>query len=473
MIQLPKLRKVDPNKIKKKKILLLSDDLRMHSGIATVSRDIVLNTCKDFDWVQLAAAVQHPDQGKVFDLSQATAEQTGVEDASVKLYCNSGYGNPDIIRELIQIEQPDAILHFTDPRFWGWLYAMEHELRQVLPLMYYTIWDDTPYPRYNKPYYESCDLLMCISKQTHNIVKQVLADVNYKDWQITYVPHGINHNIFFPITEDHADWAEYNEFKKNTLKEENKFVILYNARNIRRKHTSDLIIAYKEFCDKLSKEDAAKCLLLLHTQPADENGTDLVAVINELCPIYQVAFTGRPLLSVKELNYLYNLADISANIASNEGFGLGTAESVMAGTPIVVNVTGGLQDQCGFKKEDGTYVMAEDFSDTFQTNAEGRYKEHGEWVKPVFPAVRTLQGSIPTPYIFDDIASYKETGEAIYQWWLTSAEERKAAGLKGREHFMKPEIGLSAESMGNNFIKDINTCFEKWQPRKKIESVKI
>jgi len=38
---------------------------------------------------------------------------------------------------------------------------------------------------------------------------------------------------------------------------------------------------------------------------------------------------------------------------------------------------------------------------------------------------------------------------------------------------MKPEIGLSAESMGNNFIKDINTCFEKWQPRKKIESVKI
>ena len=107
---------------KKKKILLLADDLRMHSGIATVSREIVLNTVKEFDWVQLGAALKHPDQGKVFDLSQDVARQTGVADANVKLYASTGYGNPDVLRELIQIEQPDAILHFTDPRFWGWLY---------------------------------------------------------------------------------------------------------------------------------------------------------------------------------------------------------------------------------------------------------------------------------------------------------------------------------------------------------------
>jgi glycosyltransferase involved in cell wall biosynthesis len=458
---------------KKKKILLLSDDLRMHSGIATVSREIILNTVKDFDWVQLGAALQHPDQGKVFDLSQDVATQTGVADANVKLYANTGYGNPDILRELIQIEQPDAILHFTDPRFWGWLYSMEHELRQVIPLMYYTIWDDTPYPRYNKPYYESCDLLMCISKQTYNIVKQVLKDRNYEDWQITYVPHGINHTNFFPIDKDHAQYEEFIKFKDSLIPKETKFVTFYNARNIRRKHTSDLILAYKEFCDKLSKEDAAKCLLLMHTDPIDENGTDLPAVINELCPMYPISFTNKRLLSVQELNYLYNLSDISANIASNEGFGLGTAESVMAGTPIVVNVTGGLQDQCGFKKEDGTTLMASDYNDEFQTNAEKVYTSHGDWAKPVFPAVRTLQGSVPTPYIFDDIVDYKECAEAIYQWWMMSDEDRQLVGLKGREHFMKPEIGLSAESMGNNFIKDINTLLANWKPRKRIELFKI
>ena len=43
-IKLPKLRKIDPNKAKKKKILLLSDDMRMHSGIGTMSKEFVMNS---------------------------------------------------------------------------------------------------------------------------------------------------------------------------------------------------------------------------------------------------------------------------------------------------------------------------------------------------------------------------------------------------------------------------------------------
>jgi glycosyltransferase involved in cell wall biosynthesis len=462
---------------KKKKILLLSDDLRMQSGIATVSRQIVLNTVSEFDWVQLGAAVKHPDEGMAFDLSADVIKQTGVEDASVKVYAFSGYGNPDVLRELIQIERPDAILHFTDPRFWGWLYSMEHELRQLVPLAYYTIWDSTPYPKWNKPFYESCDLLMCISKQTYNIVKQVLKDSGYENWQITYVPHGISHTDFFPITPDHEQWEEFQQFKTTVVPPGKEFIIFHNARNVRRKHTSDLILAYKHFCDKLSKEESKKCLLLLHTDPIDENGTDLIAVVNELCPNYNVAFTlniyNSRVLSTKDLNFLYNLCNITANIASNEGFGLGTAESVMAGTPIVVNVTGGMQDQCGFKKEDGTYLTEYDYNDEFQTNADKRYTEHGEWVKPVFPAVRTLQGSPATPYIFDDIADYKETADAIYFWWTKDETYRKNAGTKGREHYMNDDTGLSAVNMGQRFIKDFNTLFSNWTPRKRAEIFKI
>ena len=456
---------------KKKKILLLSDDLRMHSGIATVSREIVLNTVKEFDWVQLGAAVQHPDHGKVFDLSQDIRTQTGIVDANVKIYAHSGYGHPDVLRELIQVEKPDAILHFTDPRFWGWLYAMEHEVRQIVPLMYYTIWDDTPYPRWNRPFYESCDLLMCISKQTHNIVKQVLKGKNFKDWQITYVPHGINHTQFYPITPDFPEYKEFSELK-NSVVGDSEFVIFYNARNIRRKHTSDLILAYKDFCDRLTKEQAAKCLLLLHTEPVDENGTDLPAVINELCSMYPIKFTPKRIVTTKELNWLYNCADITANIASNEGFGLGTAESVMAGTPIVVNVTGGLQDQCGFKKEDGSYLTELDYTDEMPTNAEKTYTDCGSWAIPVFPAVRTLQGSPATPYIYDSICDPKEAGDAMLSWYNISDAERTKRGLLGREHYMKKEVGLSAENMGARFITDINTMFANWKPRKRFELVK-
>ena len=53
---------------KKKKILLLSDDLRMTSGIATVSKEFVFGTMDKFHWVQLGAAVKHPEQGKEIDL---------------------------------------------------------------------------------------------------------------------------------------------------------------------------------------------------------------------------------------------------------------------------------------------------------------------------------------------------------------------------------------------------------------------
>ena len=168
-INLPKLKAVDPNKPKKKTILLLSDDLRLHSGVGTMSREIVLGTSHIFNWVQVAGAINHPDKGKRFDVSEDINKEMGIDNASVILYPVDDYGNAEIVRQLMTTNNPDAILHFTDPRFWGWLYQMEHEIRQYMPLMYLNIWDDLPYPHWNENFYESCDLLMAISKQTYNI----------------------------------------------------------------------------------------------------------------------------------------------------------------------------------------------------------------------------------------------------------------------------------------------------------------
>ena len=118
---LPKLRKVGESTptSKKKKILLLSDDLRMHSGIGTVSREFVRGTVSEFDWIQIGGAIKHPDAGQRIDISADIAQQTGVEDASVMLYPVSGYGDAELVRYLLETEKPDAIMHFTDPRFWG------------------------------------------------------------------------------------------------------------------------------------------------------------------------------------------------------------------------------------------------------------------------------------------------------------------------------------------------------------------
>ena len=461
----------------KKKILLLSDDLRMSSGVGTMSREFVLGTLKHYDWVQVGGAIKHPDEGKVIDMNESVRKDSGVEDAYLKIYPTSGYGNPDMIRQIIQVEGGvDAILHYTDPRFWGWLYQMEHELRRTTPIFYYNIWDDLPYPRWNEPFYESCDLIMNISKQTVNIVDNVCQITPRTDWDNTYVPHGINENNFYPIDSSHKEWGDLLKFKRNvTGNKDYKYIVFWNNRNIRRKLPGDVIMAYKQFCDQLPKEEAEKCVLIMHTQPRDENGTDLPEVVKQVCPDYDVIFSHQK-LSDKELCFLYNIADVGMNMASNEGFGLGTCEALMCGTPISVNVTGGLQDQCGFRYKD-EFITYKDYSWIHSLHDDKKWKDnedltHGEWVKPVWPSNRSLQGSIPTPYIYDDRPRSEDFADALKEWYDMGDDERKRCGKLGHEFVMSDDASMSATAMSNLFIEHMDTTFEKWTPRKRFTMFK-
>jgi len=461
----------------KKKILLLSDDLRLTSGIATVSRDMAIGTCDKYDWVQVGAAINHPEKGKVLDLSEDARKVTGVEDASIKIYCNDGYGDPLLLKKLIDLEKPDAILHFTDPRFWGWLYNMEHEIRRKIPLMYLNIWDDIPDPMWNKEAYASCDLLMAISKQTYGINHRVLTrfDQETPDHRITYVPHGIDSETFYPIREGDKYWDKLVE-ESNSIKNgnQNRFVVMWNNRNIHRKHPGDVVLAYKHMCELIEKDGgnpSQDCLLLMHTIPVDPNGTDLVAVVSELSKGYPVMFSDK-VIPAEGLNSLYNIADVVVNMASNEGFGLATAESISAGTPIVVNVTGGMQDQCGFiNPKTGKYFTPDDYIEvkTLHRKEDWSTLQHGEWVKPVWPSNISLQGSVPTPYIFDDRADFREIGQALYEWYKTPKEERDTAGIKGREYIMSKEVGMSRESMSERLVQSIEGVFENFTPRNRFE----
>ena len=452
----------------KKKILLLSDDLRMSSGVGTMSKEFVLGTAHHYDWVQVGGAIKHPEAGKVVDMNESVREETGVDDAELMIYPTSGYGNQEMLRDLIVRHQVDALLIYTDPRFWGWLFQMEHEIRQHIPIFYYNIWDDLPYPMYNRNFYDSVDLLMNISRQTVNIVKNVRT--KYEDWQVTYVPHGCNTDAFYPITSLHDEWEELKSFRNGLANKNIEFIVLYNSRNIRRKMPGDVVLAFKAFCDMLPKEEADKCALLMHTQPRDENGTDLPVVAKTLAPDYKVFFSDHK-VTPHHLNAMYNLADVTLNMASNEGFGLGTAESLMAGTPIIVNVTGGLQDQCGFKLN-GEFLTAKDYKEIKSLHDDKKWKDHedltwGEWVNPVWPSNRSLAGSIPTPYIFDDRCRFDDVAQSIKDWYDVGAEKRKECGMKGHEFVTGDDSMMSATAMSQNFIDHMDTTFDKWKPRKR------
>ena len=455
-------------KDKRKKILLLSDDIRTQSGIGTMSREIVLKTAHHFNWVNLGGAVKHPDNGKGFNLSTEVNKLEGLTDSEVKVIASDGYGNPTLLRQIINQEKPDAILHFTDPRYWIWLYQMENEIRQKIPMVFYTIWDDLPYPMYNKNYYRSDDMHLCISKQTKNIVKNVLKDYPKPDWAIQYVPHGIDEKKYYPIIND----LEFETWKEEFFEEEEyDFVVFWNSRNIRRKNAPDIILSWRTFLNQLPKEKAKKCLLLMHTDPVDQHGTDLPAVIENFCDpnIHKVKISSKKLEN-KHLNYLYNVSDCHMFFTDNEGWGLGLTESLTAGKMIIAPVQGGMQDQMRFEDENGNWI---NFTTEHPSNADGKYKKCGEWAMPIFPKTRSVKGSPLTPYIFSSQCSIEDAAITLMKVYKMGPEERNRRGLKGREWILSKESGFTSKEMGQRFIDNIDLLFEKWEPQSRFTLTKI
>jgi glycosyltransferase involved in cell wall biosynthesis len=452
-------------KEQRKKILLICDDIRVHSGVATVAREMVINTAHNINWVNLGGAINHPEKGKRFDLSEDTSQNAGIEDASVFLYPVDGYGNPDIIRQMIQLEKPDAIMLITDPRYFEWLFAMENEIRKQCPIIYLQIWDDLPSPLYNKSFYESCDLLMAISKQT-KLINELVLDEKAKEKIISYCPHGLNENVFKPLTEE-----ELTEFKSNIFKnQEKEFVVFFNSRNIRRKQIPDTMLAFRYFLDKLPKEQAEKCALILHTEIISEHGTDLEAIRKLFFNDYPNAIyfsTGK--LSAPELNMLYNLADTQILLSSNEGWGLSLTEAILAGTPVIANVTGGMQDQMRFEDENGNWFTP---SPSVPSNHTGRYKKHGKWAFPVYPSNRSIQGSPTTPYIWDDRCTAEDASKRIMEVYKLDRTERKYRGFQGRTWALN-EAGFTGKIMGERVIDSVNQLFETWTPREKFEFINV
>ena len=283
-----------------------------------------------------------------------------------------------------------------------------------------------------------------------------------------YVPHGLSPEMFYPILNKEQD-KEFQQYKKNLFREkEYDFVVYFNSRNIRRKQIPDAILAFDHFLKQLPKEKADKCAMLLHCDPVDENGTDLIAVIETLCsnPANFIFSTGRK--HVKEMNFMYNMADVQILLTSNEGWGLSLTEAMLAGVPIIANTTGGMQDQMRFEFEDGSWI---NFDADFPSNHRGTYKKHGKWAFPVYPSNHSIQGSPVTPYIFDDRCKWEDAAEQIMKVYNLGTEERKARGLAGREWAMGDEAGFTSKHQAERFIQYTDKLFSTWKPREQFELI--
>ena len=188
------------------------------------------------------------------------------------------------------------------------------------------------------------------------------------------------------------------------------------------------MIAFRYFLDALPKEKADKCAFILHTEVISEHGTDLEAVRKILFENYPNAiYFSQDRLDSRELNKFYNIADAQILLTSNEGWGLALTEAILAGTPIIANVTGGMQDQMGFEDENGNWYTP---TPEVPSNHTGKYTRHGRWAFPVYPTNRSIQGSPTTPYIWDDRCRPEDATEHLIELYTNfTRAERKECGV--------------------------------------------
>ena len=422
--------------MRKQKILVISDHPLSPSGVGTQTKyfiEALLKTGR-YEFVCLGGAVKHHNY-------QPQIVQPWGEDW--RIFPIDGYGNDEIIRSILQKERPDALWFMTDPRFYEWLWEIENEIRANIPMIYYHVWDNFPAPHFNSNFYNSTDEIVCISKVTHEIVKQVAPEVNS-----TYLPHAVNSDIFHKFKDDERVAAVENtrrriciEASKNH-KNPDKKIFFWNNRNARRKQSGTMIWWFKEWLDQVGHD---KAMLLMHTDPRDPHGQDLPHLIEHLGVDDGQVLLSTNKVSPEDLANIYNAADYTINISDAEGFGLATLESLSCGTPIIVNMTGGLQEQVTDGKNWFGYGIE--------------------------PSSKAVIGSLQVPYIYEDRISREDFFNALNKALRAGKKTYQKMSVQGREHvrnnynfeaFEKQWVELMDEITARHGSWNTRTGYNRW-----------
>ncbi len=405
----------------KKKILLLSDHALSTSGVGCQSRFLIEGLIKTGKWSfrQLGAALKHSDY-RIVKVN---------DDFIIKPI--DGFGDPGMLRNALASEKPDVLMLFTDPRFFHWVWEMEDEIHQICPIAYWHVWDNLPVPKFNKVLYESTDLINCHSYLTYSFVKDMFPD------RTNFVPHTLPDNLFYPL--DEKDIAKH---KSSTLSPSRSdyFTALWVNRNAKRKRPNDVLWAWKIFMDMLrEKHNTDKAILILHTQPDDQEGPNLYATA-EMLGIEKTIVFSPDRMDFDKMNVIHNIADCVLNISFAEGFGLSTLEAMQAGTPIIAAKTGGLTRQVVDHRDGTENGVALDID------------------------LKTLVGSQTVPYIFEDYVAPEKVASALLKIFEMTPEQRKDLGQKARD-YVKSEF--NHQDMIDKWDDTLTDLVTNWKSRHK------
>lgn len=420
--------------MEKTKVVIVSDDIRFPSGVSNISKQIILGSVDKYDWVQISAQHSHRDNNSVIDISESVQKITNVDDAYARLYCTTGYGDYATFNKVLNNESPDILLHMSDPHYFSWIYEYEYEIRKRIPIGYYHVWDNDPLPTFNKSIYQSCDSIASISKLTYDMVNQVT------DYSVPneYIPHGVDVNVFKKL-----DTNQSNKCKQNILDNGCNFVVFCNNRNLKRKQLLNLLESYEVFCKTIGEDNAKNTLLLIHTNPVGRHTSNLYSASECINKLGNVKFS-ESVVDENTLCQMYNVADVTINIASNEGFGLSTIESLSCETPIITTRTGGLSEQID---------------------------NENTWGIGLEPTSRILNGSPQVPFIYEDFVDKSKVANAILSIYKLDSEKRHSMGVLGRKHIIRNQY--TSTDMVSRFVSYIDTTINNYKPRESYSVTKL
>jgi len=406
----------------KKKILVLGDHPKSTSGVGNTISYLIESMLKTgkYRFVCIGGAIKHLNYAPTKD------EKWG-EDYII--FPVDGYGNHDMIRDMIHAHKPDAVWLMTDPRYWAWLWEIDNEIRSLVPIIYYHVWDNYPAPYYNKKYYLSNDMVVTMSQVSSNIVREVAPEVPE-----IYIPLTADTDIFKPLPHDL--WKH--------IKLQGRTMFFWNNRNARRKLSGTIVWWFKQFLDIVGHD---KACLLMHTDPKDAHGQDLIEIASHIGLTRENFLISHSRLSQEQLALFYNAADCVLNISDAEGVGMGTIESLACGTPIIVNMTGGLQEQV--------------------TDGE---KWFGIGINP---ASKVIVGGQDVPYIYEDRVSAEDFISALIKMHLMDPIDRKKLGAAGREHVLNKYDLSKFASMWEKTLDEFIEKNGSWGNRKNYSKWKL
>lgn len=376
---------------------MLSDHALSTSGVGCQSRFLIDGLLKKGCWTvrQFGAAMKH------------NSYDTVVVNPDFVIKPIDGFGNREMLLQALATEKPDVLFLFTDPRFFIYVWEMHDEINKICPIAYWHVWDNRPAPFFNKVLYEATDLINCHSHLTYEVVNDILPG------KANFVPHALPEEIFHPLPDQQKKEAKINVLGPQRA---DHFTVFWVNRNARRKRPADLLEAWSKFMKRIEAEGKSDATLLMHTDPLDGEGPNLLVCTESLDIVESVVFSNQR-VEFDRMNILHNITDCCINIAYAEGFGLATLEAMQVGNPVIAVKTGGLTRQAEDHRDGSHNGIALDVE------------------------MQSLVGSQMVPYIYEDYVSTDTIADALYQMYKMGPEKRKDLGKKARK-YVQSEFAL-------------------------------